>query len=147
MNNQLIMQHRLEVIKYFRERLEDKSNKEIINQIEENLLNSSLKYYTGTATMKSSIIYTELKIEIETGNKFNGDAFGVISFGGGIYYGAVFTEDLDTLLKEVDSFAIVSTSFGMVISFFNSSYYQVGYFEAIGVGTTVGGAAGPGSWS
>lgn len=104
--------------------------------------------YGAKGSVASLVFYMSFQVEMNSGGRiFNGKAWGVSFPGGGALFGDVYTDDLDRLYNETESFQFTGTPVYFSIVFFDAAGNVLGTFQAGALSTVIGTGGGGGSWS
>lgn len=104
--------------------------------------------YGAKGSVASLVFYLKFQIEISSGGKtFDGKAWGVSFPGGGALFGDVYTDDLDRLYADTESFQFTGTPVYFSVVFFDADGNALGTFQAGAISTVIGTGGGGGRWS
>ncbi|MBL0888741.1 VapA/VapB family virulence-associated protein [Myceligenerans indicum] len=112
------------------------------------LIRATSTSYPADGSLASMIFYLKVWVNIKNGGKeFEGDCGGVGTPGGGALFGDVYTDDLNRLYAETETFELNAASVYTSIVFFDGDGNALGNFQSGSVSTVAGIFGGKGSWS
>lgn len=103
--------------------------------------------YSAKGSIASVIVWMKCQCTISGGKTFDGSSWGITFPGGGALMGDVYTDDLQALYANTQSFALVATPVYTSFVFFDGNSNTLGSFQAGSVSTVAGTGGGGGSWS
>lgn len=105
-------------------------------------------HYPATSSVASSIFYLKFQVQVKDGRKtFDGNAGGILTPGSGALIGDVFSDDIDDLYANTDSFQFDATSAYTSLLYFDKNHKLLGHFQSGAVSTVNGIGGGSGKWS
>lgn len=106
------------------------------------------KVASGNVNVASLIFYQKWQVNINGGKTFNGNAGGVATPGGGVAFGDLYADNINTVYNNTQSFMYTAVAgVYITVEFFDSNHTCIGTFQAGGIGTVAGVGGGSGSWS
>ena len=103
--------------------------------------------YSANGSVWSAVIYMGWQVQVSGGKTFNGRSWGIAFPGGGALFGDVYTDDIDALYANTETFAFTATPVYTALYFFDSDHSLLGHFQAGSVSTVTGTGGGSGGWS
>lgn len=131
----------------FREMAKGKLQAAQIDSIAEALVANVAKYPANGAITSLGIWVPKIQVNINNGKSFNGSGSGLLTLGGGVLIGDVYTPDINKLYADAVGWWGVFTNVYAAVQFVDNSGNQVGTFQAGAVSTVTGHASGTGHWS
>ncbi len=118
------------------------------DQIIENMLAGDTAYAADGAIV-SGVFWVQVNVNDWDGQSkaYVGEGGGVFTPGGGALIGAVYTDDLDTLLASTTRFEVNAAAAYTSIVFFDDDSNCLGSYQSGSVSTVVGIGGGKGSWA
>lgn len=111
-------------------------------------IQSATASYPAEGAVASAVFYLNVQITMtQDAKQFNGDAGGIGTPGGNYMNGAVYTDDLNRLYAETETFELNAAAAYTSVMFFDGDANFLGHFESGGVGTVLGVYGGKGTWS
>lgn len=101
----------------------------------------------ANGSIASVLFWVTVGVTTNDGHKFNGDAWGVGTPGGGALFGDVYSDDFDALYANTVSFEVNSTPVYLSVLFFDGDGTLLGHFQCGAVSTIAGVFGGNGSWA
>jgi hypothetical protein len=102
--------------------------------------------YSANGSVMSAIFYLKFQVNVSGGKQFNGKAGGLSTPGGGALFGTVYTDDINALYANTQTFEWQGTTGYLSIVFFDGNGSSLGNFQSGAVSTVVGIGGGKGSW-
>jgi Rhodococcus equi virulence-associated protein len=103
--------------------------------------------YPANADVASALFYLRFECKVKGGKKFEGNAGGLASVGGGVSAGALFTDNLDKVYRDTKSFMYLGNNFYFSLYFFDRGSNLLGTFQGAALSFVAGTGGGTGSWS
>jgi len=103
--------------------------------------------YGASGSVWSAVLYMGFEVTINGGETFKGKAWGISLPGGGAFFGSVFTDDINALYANTETFQFNGTAAWLNINFFDGHGNLLGNLQAGAVSTVLGMSGGSGSWS
>ena len=131
----------------FRAAFADKLGETKTDQIIETMLAADTAYAADGAIV-SGVFWVELRVNSwdGQGQQFTGEGGGIFTPGGGALIGAVYTDDLETLLASTTRFEVNAAAAYTSGVFFDDDSNCLGSYQSGSVSTVVGIGGGSGSW-
>jgi hypothetical protein len=103
--------------------------------------------YPGHGSIASLIFGFKVQVELNKGKQINGWAGGIGTPGGGVGFGDVYTDNINTLYSQTVSFSFVSAIAYFTVIFYDSNGNILGSFQSGGVSTVAATGKGSAKWS
>ncbi|MDQ3799576.1 MAG: VapA/VapB family virulence-associated protein [Acidobacteriota bacterium] len=101
--------------------------------------------YKAHGRFLSFVFYTNLALDIE-GAEFMGDAGVFTEMGVGVFFGTVFTKDVQRLIDQTASFSYFAARLYITVHFWDKDHNFLGHLQAGAISWLAGGGGGSGSW-
>ncbi len=139
---------RIKIADDFRAAWSEKLGEAKTDQIIEYLLADDLAYACDGAIV-SGVFWVQVNVNDWTGQPkaYVGEGGGIFTPGGGALIGAVYTDDLETLLSDTTRFEVNAAAAYTSIVFFDDDSNCLGSYQSGSVSTVVGIGGGKGSWA
>jgi Rhodococcus equi virulence-associated protein len=136
------------IAKDFKTAMTGKMDTNLIDSAAKSLLSTETKF-PANGSVASLIFYLKFQVTVKGtgGKRFDGNAGGVSTPGGGALYGDVYTDNIERLYRDTASFEFQGTPVYLSILFFDGNSNLLGHFQAGAVSTVTGIGGGKGSWS
>ena len=134
----------------FAELMQGKLPQEVIDQTTGSVQESAADSHSANGSIASVFIWMKCMCQIDGGQKFMGDSWGISFPGGGALFGDVYLNNgnsLDSLYANTKSFALTATPVYTAFYFYDGNSNLLGNFQAGSVSTVTGTGGGSGSWS
>lgn len=102
--------------------------------------------YHATGSITSLLFYFELEVNCD-GDVFKGTAYGFGTPGAGALFGDIYTNDINKLYSETESFNFVATNVYTTIIFHSRNNEVLGTLQTGAVSTVDGTGGGKGTWN
>jgi hypothetical protein len=102
--------------------------------------------YPGHGSIASLIFGFKVQVELNRGKSITGWAGGIGTPGGGVGFGDVYTDNINTLYSKTVSFSFVSAIAYFTVIFYDNDGNILGSFQSGGVSTVVATGKGSATW-
>ncbi len=105
--------------------------------------------YAADGSIVSGVFWVQLTVSAWGGQdkQFTGEGGGIFTPGGGALIGAVYTDDLETLLANTSRFEVNAAAAYTSGVFFDDDSNCLGSYQSGSVSTVIGIGGGKGSWA
>jgi len=103
--------------------------------------------YPAEGSIASLLFYMKVQVTVKDSKTFNGNAGTIGSPGGGALWGHLYTDDINLVYRDTQSFELNATPVYTSIIFFNGKSQVLGSFQAGALSTVLGIGGGTGSWT
>lgn len=124
--------------------------KVIIEHTTNSIQESADTAHSANGSIASVVVWMQCMCQVDGGQKFIGDSWGISFPGGGALFGDVYLNNgnsLDSLYANTKSFALTATPVYTAFYFYDGNGNLLGNFQAGSVSTVTGTGGGSGSWS
>jgi hypothetical protein len=117
-------------------------------KMDQGLIQLAKNIILGRTTLYSAEVSFDVSFEvnIDNGKTFYATDFDSLASGGGVFFGEIYTDDLNRLYRDTVSFEFKNTAIYLGLTFFDRDSNNLGTFQCGSFSSVTGAGVGLGTW-